>query len=88
VIFGVLPTNPHEQAVARTGGAHGHAGERAAEAAVEMIAVLDQIAHAGKKKSKAKSDSSRRWWPAHLWVGARMTLAHPYALADHSRPHP
>jgi 6,7-dimethyl-8-ribityllumazine synthase len=54
VIFGVLTTNTHEQAVARTGGTHGHAGERAAEAAVEMIAVLDQIAHAGKKKSKTK----------------------------------
>ena len=54
VIFGVLTTNTHEQAVDRVGGAHGHAGERAAEAAVEMIAVLDQIAHAGKKKSKAK----------------------------------
>src|SRR3954465_5026096 len=54
VIFGVLTTNTHEQAVARVGGSHGHAGERAAEAAVEMIAVLDQIAHAGKKKSRAK----------------------------------
>ena len=54
VIFGVLTTNTHEQAVARVGGSHGHAGERAAEAAVEMIAVLDQIAHAGKKKSKAR----------------------------------
>jgi 6,7-dimethyl-8-ribityllumazine synthase len=54
VIFGVLTTNTHEQAVERTGGAHGHAGERAAEAAVEMITVLNQIADAGKKKSKAR----------------------------------
>jgi 6,7-dimethyl-8-ribityllumazine synthase len=40
VIFGVLTTNTEEQAWARAGGAHGHTGERAAEAAVEMIAVL------------------------------------------------
>ena len=46
VIFGVLTTNTHEQAVDRTGGKHGHAGERAAEAAVEMIGVLQKI---GKK---------------------------------------
>ena len=37
VIFGVLTTNTEEQALARTGGAHGHAGERAAEAAAEMV---------------------------------------------------
>ncbi len=40
VIFGVLTTNTEQQAWDRTGGSHGHAGERAAEAAVEMIAVL------------------------------------------------
>ena len=40
VIFGVLTTNTMEQAWARAGGHHGHAGERAAEAAMEMIAVL------------------------------------------------
>jgi 6,7-dimethyl-8-ribityllumazine synthase len=54
VVYGVHTTNTHEQAVERTGGKHGHAGERAAEAAVEMIAVLDEIARAGKKKVKAK----------------------------------
>lgn len=37
VIFGVLTTNTEQQALDRTGGSHGHAGERAAEAAVEMI---------------------------------------------------
>jgi len=42
VVFGVLTTNTMEQAQARAGGAHGHAGERAADAAVEMIAVLAQ----------------------------------------------
>jgi 6,7-dimethyl-8-ribityllumazine synthase len=51
VIFGVLTTNTHEQAVERIGGAHGHAGERAAEAAVEMIGVLELI-HKGKVKGK------------------------------------
>ena len=40
VIFGVLTTNTDQQAWDRTGGPHGHAGERAAEAAVEMAAVL------------------------------------------------
>jgi 6,7-dimethyl-8-ribityllumazine synthase len=42
VIFGVLTTNTEQQALDRTGGAHGHAGERAAEAAAEMMAVLHQ----------------------------------------------
>ena len=40
VIFGVLTTNTDQQAWDRAGGPHGHAGERAAEAAVEMAAVL------------------------------------------------
>ncbi len=40
VIFGVLTTNTEEQAYARTGGAHGHAGKRAAEAAAEMAALV------------------------------------------------
>jgi 6,7-dimethyl-8-ribityllumazine synthase len=37
VIFGVLTTNTEEQARDRLGGVHGHAGMRAAEAALEMI---------------------------------------------------
>lgn len=37
VIFGVLTTNDEQQARDRIGGPHGHAGERAADAAVEMI---------------------------------------------------
>jgi 6,7-dimethyl-8-ribityllumazine synthase len=37
VIFGVLTTNNEQQARERIGGKHGHAGQRAAEAAVEMI---------------------------------------------------
>jgi 6,7-dimethyl-8-ribityllumazine synthase len=39
VIFGVLTTNTQRQARDRAGGRHGHAGERAADAAVEMIAL-------------------------------------------------
>lgn len=37
VIFGVLTTNTEKQARDRIGGRHGHAGERAADAAIEMI---------------------------------------------------
>ena len=40
VIFGVLTTNTEQQALDRCGGPHGHAGERAAEAAAEMIAMV------------------------------------------------
>ena len=45
VIFGVLTTNTEEQARARIdeSSPHGHAGRRAAEAAVEMIALRNQI---------------------------------------------
>jgi len=43
VIFGVLTTNTHEQALDRCGGKHGHAGKSAAEAAIEMIGVLSRI---------------------------------------------
>jgi 6,7-dimethyl-8-ribityllumazine synthase len=43
VIFGVLTTNTHQQALDRIGGSHGHAGRRAAEAAVEMIALLSGL---------------------------------------------
>ena len=43
VIFGVLTTNTEEQARERIGGKHGHAGERAADAAVEMIALFQTV---------------------------------------------
>lgn len=43
VIFGVLTTNTEQQAWDRCGGKHGHAGERAAEAALEMIAMLRRV---------------------------------------------
>jgi len=44
VIFGVLTTDNEQQAWDRCGGRHGHAGERAAEAALEMIALARHIA--------------------------------------------
>jgi 6,7-dimethyl-8-ribityllumazine synthase len=43
VIFGVLTTNTEQQALDRIGGTHGHAGERAAEAALEMIALAENL---------------------------------------------
>jgi 6,7-dimethyl-8-ribityllumazine synthase len=43
VIFGVLTTDTEQQARDRIGGKHGHSGERAAEAAVEMIAMARQM---------------------------------------------
>ncbi len=43
VIFGVLTTNTEEQAESRIGGAHGHAGKRAAEAAAEMILLMRNL---------------------------------------------
>ena len=44
VIFGVLTTENEQQAWDRCGGKNGHAGERAADAALEMIAVARRIA--------------------------------------------
>jgi 6,7-dimethyl-8-ribityllumazine synthase len=44
VIFGVLTTNTEQQAHDRIGGKHGHAGERSADAALEMIALSRRIA--------------------------------------------
>jgi 6,7-dimethyl-8-ribityllumazine synthase len=43
VIFGVLTTNTEQQALDRVGGTHGHAGERAAEAALEMVALVERV---------------------------------------------
>jgi 6,7-dimethyl-8-ribityllumazine synthase len=43
IIFGVLTTDTEEQARARAGGIHGNAGERAADAAVEMAALMFQL---------------------------------------------
>jgi len=38
IIFGVLTTDNEQQALDRVGGSQGHAGRRAADAAVEMVA--------------------------------------------------
>jgi 6,7-dimethyl-8-ribityllumazine synthase len=43
VIFGVLTTDNLKQARERTGGKHGHAGKRAADAAIEMIQFTEDI---------------------------------------------
>jgi len=48
VIFGVLTTNTEQQALDRIGGSHGHAGERAAEAALEMIALVHRVRDSGE----------------------------------------
>jgi 6,7-dimethyl-8-ribityllumazine synthase len=45
IIFGVLTTNTEQQARDRIGGSHGHAGERAAEAAMEMIVLMSRISN-------------------------------------------
>lgn len=43
VIFGVLTTENDEQALARVGGAHGHKGVEAAQAALQMVLTLQQL---------------------------------------------
>lgn len=42
VIFGVLTTNTEQQAWDRAGGKHSHAGRQSAEAAVEMIGLMQR----------------------------------------------
>ena len=43
VVFGILTTNTHEQAVDRIGGSEGHKGEEAAATALEMVALLASL---------------------------------------------
>jgi 6,7-dimethyl-8-ribityllumazine synthase len=43
VVFGVLATENVEQALARAGGGHSHAGSEAARTAVEMVSLLRQL---------------------------------------------
>lgn len=43
IIFGVLTTENDEQAMARVGGIHGHKGKDAADGAVAMREILQQI---------------------------------------------
>jgi 6,7-dimethyl-8-ribityllumazine synthase len=49
VIFGVLTTETLDQAKARAGGTRGHKGVEAAESAVAMIRVVEQIKGGVKK---------------------------------------
>lgn len=51
VIFGVLTTNNEQQAWDRAGGKHGHAGRSAAEAAIEMAMLMNQIRATAQLKS-------------------------------------
>ena len=44
VVFGVLTTDTLQQALDRVGGSEGHKGEEAARTALEMIALLRQLA--------------------------------------------
>ncbi len=59
IIFGVLTTNNEEQARDRIGGRHGHAGQRAAEAALEMITVLRRI-ESGRESAPRRSGRGKR----------------------------
>ncbi|MDF1653649.1 MAG: 6,7-dimethyl-8-ribityllumazine synthase [Coxiellaceae bacterium] len=43
VIFGVLTTENKAQALDRCGGAHGHKGRDAVDAAIEMVALLEKV---------------------------------------------
>jgi 6,7-dimethyl-8-ribityllumazine synthase len=43
VIFGVLTTDTEAQAFDRVGGAHGHKGRDAVDAAMEMVSILRQL---------------------------------------------
>ena len=46
IIFGVLTTENRQQANDRIGGSHGHKGVDAADAAVEMIQVMESLNNA------------------------------------------
>jgi len=43
IIFGVLTTENQEQALDRIGGAHGHKGRDAADAAVQMVTLMRDL---------------------------------------------
>ncbi len=51
VIFGVLTTETRKQALDRAGGRHGHAGESAARACVEMILLAQKLSAKRKQRS-------------------------------------
>ena len=55
VIFGVLTTNDEEQALARAGGGHSHKGVECADAALEMIDVINSLPRDIEPMVKVKS---------------------------------
>lgn len=59
VIFGVLTCDTEEQALERTGGAHGNKGADAAIAAIEMAKLFSEqpLRDASKKRSKRRGAS-------------------------------
>lgn len=63
VIFGVLTTDTVDQALARCGGEHGHKGQEAAEAALEMVDVLRQLAR-GTQAAPEESAAGPRLYKA------------------------
>ncbi len=54
VIFEVLATDDLEQAQSRAGGAHGNKGWEAAEAALEMASLLEEIGERESGKDEAR----------------------------------
>ena len=48
ITFGVITADTMEQARDRAGGKHGHKGEEAAMAALELCDVLEQLSRAGR----------------------------------------
>jgi 6,7-dimethyl-8-ribityllumazine synthase len=48
ITFGVITADTMEQARDRVGGKHGHKGEEAAMAALELCDVLEQLSRAGR----------------------------------------
>ena len=63
VIFGVVTTDTLEQALDRAGGKHGHKGVEAAEAALEMVDVLRQLAR-GSEAAPQDSSAGPRLYKA------------------------
>lgn len=55
VIFGVLTVNTQEQAIARAGGGHGHAGIAAADAAAEMVLMRKATERQSDEGTKGKA---------------------------------
>ena len=59
VIFGILTTDNEAQALDRCGGAHGHKGIDCADAALEMIKVMNRLSDVYEPLEKTKSYQSQ-----------------------------